>query len=80
MSKEDKHLWMYSLCMLGNFVLFVTFWKMLFNGNPDILLQANNYGEYWIEFFLLNFIFILQIYMIVKQGIKSWEKNEKIDS
>ena len=48
---------------------------MLINGNPNILIKTNDYGEFWFEFFLLNSTFLVLLFFLIKQAIKCF-KNE----
>lgn len=45
----------FAVCISYNLVLVITFYMMLINGNPNIMLRANMYNEFWIEIVFLTF-------------------------
>jgi len=73
-SKTLQHIIVYSITFWLNLVYLITFWAMLFNQNPNILICANNYGEYWFEFFLFNFVFIVLIIFIIRLLVQYWRE------
>ena len=69
-----QHIIVYTIGIWLNLVFIITFWSMLINWNPNLLIKTNIYGEFWIEFFLLNGIFIFQLILTIKLLIKYWRE------
>lgn len=74
MNREDRDLFIYFFGL--GFVILIThmFWLMFLNNDPNILIQANNYGEFWIEFILLNVMLCVFVYACIKKTIEYWKK------
>ena len=57
-----------------NLVFVLMFYQMLFNGNAIITVDANSFGEYWIEFFLLQFCLILTVFTLINETKRYYKR------
>lgn len=48
-----------------NLVFCIIFYKMLINSNPNVILKANMYNEFWIEIIFLSFSLLYGLIAII---------------
>jgi len=51
-------------------VLCIIFYNMLFLQSPNILVKANDYGEFWIEFYMINFMMVIMIFVLIYKMVQ----------
>lgn len=61
--------------ILGWLIILFIFWSAISIGETRIIVNFNNYGEMWFEFFLFNSILIFVIALTISQ-FKRMIKNE----
>ena len=64
-TKDTIRLFAIGLNFSFTLVMLLIFWKMFFNGSAITMVYANIFGEYWIEFILINGIVIFTIFAII---------------
>ena len=64
--------------MSTNLVLVIIFYWMFFViRGPNITLVANNFGEFWIDFFLLQFCLIFTAFAFINETRKYYKNGPK---
>lgn len=68
---EYKHLTLFALAFgfVSTLTLCVIYYVLFFNNDLILIVQTNQYGEFWIEFVCLNFM-VLVIIIAFKKEIK----------
>ena len=58
---------LFAICLNFTFaiVFLFMFWRMLYNGSAIMIVDANHFGEYWIELVLINVIVVFTIFAII---------------
>lgn len=75
---EIKSLTLFALIIgfVLNLVFVHLFYSMLSYGSPIISVDANNYGEYWFEFIILQVCLVVIGIAFVVESVKYWKYDE----
>ena len=58
---------LFAICLNFTFtiVMLLLFWRMFYYGSAIATVDANSFGEYWIELIFINGIVIFTIFAII---------------
>ncbi len=64
---------------VGAYLVFgITFYGMLFNQTPHVLISTNNHGEFWFEFIYINIVSLITIIVFIIT-LKNWVQKNFIE-
>lgn len=64
-TKDTIRIFAIALNFTFTLVILLMFWRMFYNGSAITTVDANSFGEYWIELILINAIVIFTIFAII---------------
>ena len=65
-SIKEVFLGVYGIMSCGFLNLFI-WWAVIFGGeNGKVVLYFNFFNEMWVEFFLLNTLFVMMVFFFIK--------------
>lgn len=64
-TKDTIRLFAIGLNFTFTIVILLMFWRMFYNGSPITTVDANSFGEYWIELVLINVIVLFTIFALI---------------
>lgn len=64
---------------VGAYLVFgITFYGMLLNQTPYVLISTNNLGEFWFEFIYINIVVLITIIVFIIE-LKNWVQKNFIE-